>query len=92
MTSTTGREAMERSDEDAAHEKAFGYVDSVVLNIDNALRVAKKGRKAIGSTDDRSGSERNVDLALADFVKEVEAARKRLVQDTYYSGPDTRLI
>lgn len=92
MTSTTERAAMGRSPEEAAHEEAFGYVDSVLLNLDHALQVAKKGRKALGASDESGGAERNVDLALADFVKTVEAARKRLVHDTYYAGPDTRLI
>ncbi|WP_106507249.1 hypothetical protein [Brachybacterium timonense] len=92
MTSMSERAAMERSPEDASHEKALGYVDSVLLNLDHAVNVAKKGRKALAASEASSGPERNVDLALADFMKDVEAARKRLVQDTYYAGPDTRLI
>lgn len=91
MPSTTGRAEMERSPDEAAREKALGFVDTVLLNVDHALQVAKKGRKSLES-DDAAGEEKNVELALADFVKTVEAARKRLVQDTYYAGPDTRLI
>lgn len=92
MTNTSDRAAMTRSPEDASHEKAYGYVDSVLLNLDHAVKVAKKGRRALSQSEATSGPERNVDLALADFMKDVEAARKRLVQDTYYAGPDTRLL
>lgn len=79
--------AGERSNEQVARERAAAKVSDVLLNIEHALDVAKKGRAIVA----KDGVDVNAELALADVVKDLERLRKRLMQDTYFAT-DVRLI
>jgi len=71
-----------------SHERALGEVSDVLLNLDHMIARAKKARALVAKDADA----RNVELALGVLVKELERARKRLMQDTYYAGDALRLL
>ena len=77
----------QRSEEQIVSERAMGKVSDVLLNLDWTIEAARKGLKVVA----KDGVNRNAELALADLIKELERARKRFVQDTYYAVGD-RLI
>jgi hypothetical protein len=79
---------MQRSDEQAAAERAMGEVSDVVTNLDFALTRAKEAHKRVA----KSGADRNAELALEVAVGELRRVRKRLVQDTYYAGDTLHLL
>jgi hypothetical protein len=63
-------------------------VSDVLLNLEHTIARARKARKRMGV----SVAQHNAGLALDDAVKSLEAARKRLQRDTYFSGDELRLI
>jgi hypothetical protein len=79
---------MERSPEQIAREAAMHQVEETLLNIEQAIRRADHGRKAIPV----GGSERNLRLCLDTAVDQLEAVRKELFQGAYFGGEQQRLI
>jgi hypothetical protein len=82
--SSTGTE---RSAEQVVQERAMTQVFDVLLNLEWAIDRASKGLKTVA----KDGGNTNVELALADAIKDLDRVRKRLTQDTYYAVDD-RLI
>ena len=82
------RSATERSPEEAAREQALHEVEQTLLNIEEAIRRADRGRQKI-SLD---GNERNMRLALDRTIEQLEATRKELFQSGYFGGQQQRLI
>jgi soluble cytochrome b562 len=80
------RSEMERSPEQIAHEAALHEVEETLLNIEQAIRRADRGRKAIPA------DERNLRLCLDNVITQLEAARKELFQSAYFGGDQQRLI
>jgi hypothetical protein len=79
---------MERSPEQAARELALHEVEETLLNIEQAIRRADRGRRSISA----DGPGRNLKLSLDTAVDQLEAARKDLFQSTYFGGDQQRLI
>jgi hypothetical protein len=77
-----------RSDRQIRQENALGDVSDVLTNIEYAIARAKKGVKRLGD----SPEEHNARLALSNAVAELQATRKRLQRDTYFAGPELRLL
>ena len=77
-----------RAAEQVSREEALGEVSDVVLNLDHTISRAKKARALVRRDEDAH----NIDLALADLVKELERVRKRLMHDTYDAGDSLRLL
>lgn len=77
-----------RSPEQVRHENAGAHLSAVMLNVEHALDRARKGHKAVA----KAGGERNIELALADCVADLEKVRKRLLQDGYFGGDTIRLV
>ena len=71
----------QRSEDQIIRERAMGKVSDVLLNLDWTLEAARKGLKVVA----KDGVDRNAELALGDLIKELERARKRFMQDTYYA-------
>jgi hypothetical protein len=82
------RSAAERSPEEVAREQALHEVEQTLLNIEQAIRRADCGRRAISP----DGNERNLRLALDRAVEQLEAIRKELFQSGYFGGQQQRLI
>jgi soluble cytochrome b562 len=82
------RSDMERTPEQAAHEEALRHVEETLLNIEQAIRRADRGRKSIPA--DSAG--RNLRLCLDSVVEQLEAVRKELFQGAYFGGEQQRLI
>lgn len=82
------RSDMERSPEQIAHETALHEVEETLLNIEQAIRRADRGRKAILAT----GPEQNFRRCLETVIDQLEAARKELFQSAYFGGDQQRLI
>ncbi len=78
----------ERSPEEVAREQALHEVEQTLLNIEQAIRRADAGRRAINP----DGFERNLKLALDRAVEQLEAVRKELFQNGYFGGDQQRLI
>jgi len=78
----------ERSPEEVAREQAMHEVEQTLLNIEQAIRRADRGRKAISP----DGNERNLRLALDQAVEQLEAVRKDLFQSGYFGGQQQRLM
>lgn len=66
----------------------MGDVSDVLTNIEFSIARAKKALKRLGD----SPEEHNPRLALTRAVSELQETRKRLQQDTYFSGSDLRLL
>jgi hypothetical protein len=81
-----------QSDEGAAqqaeHERVMGEVSDVLLNLEHALDRTRKALRVAS----KSGAEPNVELALGQAAKDLDALRKRLMQDTYFGGDVLRLL
>ena len=87
-TGSTGNSTgTERSAEQVVQERAMTQVSDVLLNLEWAIDRARKGLKTVA----KDGGNTNVELALADAIKDLDRVRKRLTQDTYYAVDD-RLI
>lgn len=82
------RPVTERSPEEAAREQALHEVEQTLLNIEDAIRRADRGRQKIPLDSD----ERNLRLALDRAVEQLEATRKELFQSGYFGGQQQRLI
>jgi hypothetical protein len=80
--------AAARTAQQVAHERAMGEVSDVLLNVEHALSRARKAHRVVA----KLGDEPNCEVALASAVKDLDALRKRLMQDTYYAGDALRLI
>ena len=79
----------EFSKEELARHKAGLEIASVLTNLDHALGRAKKALAVLK----KSGADPNGELALQDLVNELQATRRRFVQETYYKVDDkTRLF
>lgn len=79
---------MHRSQDQVAHERSMAEVSDVLLNLEHTVTRTKKALKAVS----KANSEPNVELALADTVRDLERLRKRLMQDTYFAGDAIRLL
>lgn len=88
MASAGAHGADERSAEQVAHERAMGEVSDTLLCIEHAIERAKRGLKASAKND----GDINVDLALKAALNDLQRTRKRLMQDTYFSGDALRLL
>jgi hypothetical protein len=82
------RAAMERSPEQTAREAALHEVEETLLNIEQAIKRADRGRKAIPT----QGTDQNLRLCLDSAVDQLEATRKELFQNAYFGGDQQRLI
>jgi hypothetical protein len=82
------RSEMERSPEQVAREAALHEVAETLLNIEQAIRRADRGRKAIPA----EGAGHNLRLCLDSVVDQLEAVRKELFQSAYFGGEQQRLI
>jgi hypothetical protein len=82
------RSDMERSQDQIAREAALHEVEETLLNIEQAIKRADRGRKAIPS----GGNEQNLRLCLDAVVDQLEAVRKELFQSAYFGGDQQRLI
>jgi hypothetical protein len=82
------RSETERSPEQIARELALHEVEATLLNIEQAIRRADRGRKAIPA----GGPEQNLRMCLDAAVEQLEAARKELFQGAYFGGDQQRLI
>ena len=80
--------ADDRSAEQIAHERALGEVSDTLLCIEQAIDRAKRGLKSTA----KSGGDVNVELALNATLTDLQRIRKRLMQDTYYSGDALRML
>lgn len=78
----------ERSPGEVAKEQALHEVEQTLLNIEEAIRRADRGRKKISP----DGNERNLRLALDHAVEQLEATRKELFQSGYFGGQQQRLM
>lgn len=88
MSQPGARKPDDRPAEQAAHERAMGEVSDTMLCIEQAIDRAKRGLKNTAKT----GGDVNVDLALNAALTELQRIRKRLMQDTYFSGDALRLL
>lgn len=88
MTEPQPQDQPGQSSEQAALERAAGQVSDVLLNLEHALTRARKARKVV----EKDGIDTNAELALADLIRDLERARKRLQQDTYFAGDALRLL
>lgn len=79
---------MERSPEQAASEAALHEVEETILNIEQAIRRADRGRKSIPA----DGASRNLRLCLDSAVAQLEAVRRELFQNAYFGRDQPRLI
>lgn len=76
---------MQRSQEQAGAERAMGEVSDVLTVLDQALTRAELAHERVAQSE----TDRNAELALSATVEQLQQARKRLVQDTYYRTDDT---
>ena len=83
------REPDSRSAAQVADEAAMAHVSAVLTNLDWAIERARKGLKELRKTGTEEG--RNAELALADLLGQLEPARKRFFQDSYFPADTTRL-
>lgn len=84
-----GRETLDaRTAEQVARERSAQKVSEVLLNLEHTIAAAKKALKVVEKDDVDS----NAKLALTDLIPQLERSRKRLQQDTYFSGDALRLI
>lgn len=81
-------EQTERDADQLTHERAMAEVSDVLLNLEHTISRARKARRRLGT----GASEHNARLALDDVVGALDAARKRLQKDVYFSGDELRLI
>ena len=88
MATPRSEPTMERSADQVAHERAMGEVSDVLRNLEHTVARARKALKVVA----KGGAEPNLELALEQSVKELERARKRLLQDTYFAGDASRII
>lgn len=78
----------ERSADDAAQERALHEVEQTLLNIEQAIHRADRGRKTIPLDSEQ----RNLRVALDRTIEQLEAVRKELFQSGYFGGNQQRLM
>lgn len=88
MSEPGARGADDRADAQIAHERALGEVSDTLLCIEQAIDRAKRGLK----TTAKNGGDVNVELALNSALNDLQRIRKRLMQDTYYTGDALRML
>jgi hypothetical protein len=88
MAQPGGRNADDRSADQAAHERAMGEVSDTLLCIEQAIDRAKRGLK----NSAKRGGDVNVDLALNEALADLQRIHKRLMKDTYFAGDALRLM
>lgn len=84
----TDRSDLERSPEQVAHEAAMTEIAETLANVEQAIRRAERGRKAVAVL----GRDRNAELALKIAVEQLQAVHRTLFQEGYFSGDQQRLI
>lgn len=85
----SGRRALDtRTPEQVAMERAAQKVSDVLLNLEHSIAAAKKGLKVV----EKDGVDSNAQHALKELIPQLERARKRLQQDTYFAGDNLRLV
>ena len=85
----SGQQSLDgRTPEQMAMERAAQKVSDVLLNLEHSIAAAKKSLKII----EKDGVDTNAQLALQDLIPQLERARKRLQQDTYFAGDNLRLM
>lgn len=77
-----------RSEQQVAHERAMTEVADVLLNVEHAIARAKKAAKRLGDAPE----EHNAKLALGEALERLEAARRGLQKDAYFSNNELRLV
>jgi hypothetical protein len=88
MSQPGARKNDARPADQAAQERAMGEVSDTLLCIEQAIDRAKRGIK----TTAKQGGDVNIDLALNAALLDLQRIRKRLMQDTYFSGDALRLL
>lgn len=78
----------QRSPEQIVAERAMSEVSDVLLNIEHAVNRARRAHRIVA----KDGVDRNAELALFEAAEQLSKLRKRLMQDTYYTGDAIRLI
>ena len=79
----SGRQPLDgRTPEQVAMERAAQKVSEVLLTLEHSIAAAKRSLKVI----EKDGVDTNARLALTDLIPQLERIRKRLLQDTYFSG------
>ena len=73
-----------------ADEAAMAHVSAVLTNLDWTIERAKKGLKDLRKSGSDEG--RNAELALVDLLAQLEPARKRFFQDSYFPADTSRLL
>jgi hypothetical protein len=79
-----------RSAAQVADEQAMAHISAVLTNLDWTLERARKAVKDLRKADTAEG--RNAELALTDLVAQLEPARKRFFQDSYFPADTARLL
>jgi hypothetical protein len=77
-----------RTPEQVAMERSAQKVSDVLLNLEHSIAAARRALKVVV----KDGVDTNAELALNALIPTLERARKRLQQDTYFSGDNLRLI
>lgn len=75
-------------EDNEARERAFEQVADVLLTVEHSLARARKAHRAL----QKSGADRNAELAMGDAVASLERTRKRLQQDALLAGNEVRLL
>lgn len=88
MAEPVQQHSLERSPEQVRLEAAMREVSETLMNVEQALKRAKRGHRAVLLI----GTERNAEVALARCVEALELTRKELFQSAYFSGDQQRLI
>lgn len=88
MAEPLQHESLERSPEQVRLESAMREVSETLMNVEQALRRAKRAHRAVVLI----GTERNAEVALATCVEQLEATRKALFQSAYFGGDQQRLM
>ena len=82
------RSDLERSPDQVAHEAAMTEIAETLANIEQAIRRAERGRKAVAVL----GRDRNAEIALKTAVEQLQATHRTLFQEGYFSGDQQRLV
>jgi hypothetical protein len=88
MSQSSARGSDSRPVAQIADERALGEVSDTLLCIEQAIDRAKRGLKTVA----KNGGDVNTDLALKAALADLQRIRRRLMQDTYYSGDALRLL
>jgi hypothetical protein len=88
MAEPVHEESLERSPEQVRQEAAMREVSETLMNVEQALKRARRAHKAVLVI----GTERNAEVALARCTEQLEATRKDLFQSAYFGGDQQRLV